>query len=323
VDPQWLSDLATTARILKLDDIRKAGQPSAADGQVPNWLVEELDLWILVPLIKSQRLIGLVALGRPLIDRDLDWEDFDLLKVIAQQAAVHLSDAQSHAELEDSRRFDEFNRRFAFIVHDIKNVVSQLALVSSNAEAHGANPKFQASMVKTLGNATSKMTTLLSRLTPDRMAAEPVFGALEPGQLLQRLAIEAPSMNPILVEVDCPCTIWADEERLLESLGHLLTNAIEASPPGAPVKLCSFIQGNMVFITVEDQGCGMSANFIRKELYKPFFSTKDGGFGIGAAEARGMILAMGGFLDVFSIEGEGTKFSAIFPIHHALHNNGA
>ena len=323
VDPQWLSGLAETARILKLDDIRKAGAPSPADGNVPDWLRDELDLWIAIPLLRSQRLIGIIALGRPLIERDLDWEDFDLLKVIAQQVAVHLSDAQSHAELEEARRFDEFNRRFAFIIHDLKNVVSQLALVSSNAEEHGANPKFQASMIKTLGSATTKMTTLLSRLSTDRAPSEPVFNVIDPGHIIQKLARETHTVSPISVLVECHCTIWADGERLMEALGHLLSNAIEASPVEASVQLAVALHSEMVAITIEDQGCGMSADFIRKELYKPFASTKASGFGIGAAEARAIVLAMGGELEVISIEGKGTKFSAIFPIHQTLEDSGA
>ena len=109
----------------------------------------------------------------------------------------------------------------------------------------------------------------------------------------------------------------------MEALGHLLSNAIEASPVEASVQLSVVLHNEMVAITIEDQGCGMSADFIRKELYKPFASTKASGFGIGAAEARAIVLAMGGELEVISIEGKGTKFSAIFPIHQTLEDSGA
>ena len=321
--PEWLAGLVESARILNLDQIRAAGKPLPADGDVPQWLVDEADLWIVVPLVRAQRVVGLIALGRPPIERELDWEDFDLLKVIAQQVAVHLTDAHAQSELEEARRFDEFNRRFAFIIHDLKNVVSQLSLVSSNAEEHGANPKFQASMIKTLANATGKMTTLLSRLSADRVASEPVFGIVDPGGLVQRLADERPAGTPIAVRISGQCAIWADEERLREALGHLLSNAIEASPAGSPVELSVSTAEGMAIVAIEDHGSGMSANFIRKELYKPFASTKPGGFGIGAAEARALVLAMGGELDVVSVEGEGTRFSAVFPLYQPSYANGA
>jgi signal transduction histidine kinase len=61
-------------------------------------------------------------------------------------------------------------------------------------------------------------------------------------------------------------------------------------------------------IEVIDQGCGMTPAFLRDQLFKPFVSTKSGGFGIGAFEARQLAEAMGGGVSVTSREGEGTRF---------------
>lgn len=314
VEAAWLDSLADSARVLTLDEIRVRGGTMVEDAAVPDWLLAERHAWAVVPLVRSTRLVGVILLGRPRVDRDLDWEDFDLLKVIAQQVAVHLTDAQGQIELEEARRFDEFNRRFAFIVHDLKNVVSQLSLVSSNAAQHGANPKFQAAMARTLENATGKMTTLLSRLSNDRAPAEPRLGEVRPADLLLKLAREIRPEGSVGVSIEQECVIRADEEQLYEALGHLVTNAIEASPPNAVVVLSLTIWDQMVVVAVEDHGCGMSPDFIRKELFKPFASTKQNGFGIGAAEARALILAMGGELDVVSVEGEGTRFLVRFPL---------
>jgi len=314
VEAAWLESLADSARILTLDNIRTRGGNTTEDATVPDWLLAERHAWAAVPLVRSTRLVGIILLGRPRLDRDLDWEDFDLLKVIAQQVAVHLTDAQGQLELEEARRFDEFNRRFAFIIHDLKNLVSQLSLVSSNAAEHGANPKFQAAMARTLENATSKMTTLLARLSSDRAPAEPTLSEVRPAELLLRLARENRPEGSVGVSIEQECVIRADEEQLLEALGHLVTNAIEASPAEAVVFLSLTIWEGMVVIAVEDQGCGMSPDFIRKELFKPFASTKQNGFGIGAAEARALVLAMDGELDVVSVEGEGTRFLVRFPL---------
>ena len=57
----------------------------------------------------------------------------------------------------------------------------------------------------------------------------------------------------------------------------------------------------------------MSPEFIRNGLFKPFVSSKNGGFGIGAFEARELIRSMGGRLDVESREGLGTRFSIHLP----------
>jgi signal transduction histidine kinase len=58
----------------------------------------------------------------------------------------------------------------------------------------------------------------------------------------------------------------------------------------------------------------MSPEFVRTRLFKPFHSSKPGGFGIGAFEARELIRAMGGRLDVESREGLGTRFRILLPL---------
>jgi hypothetical protein len=87
--------------------------------------------------------IGLVLLGHPPITRALDWEDFDMLRAAGRQVASYLAEARGQASAgHEARRFEEFNRRFAFIMHDIKNLVSQIALTARNAERHADNPAF-------------------------------------------------------------------------------------------------------------------------------------------------------------------------------------
>ncbi|CAN5288126.1 PEP-CTERM system histidine kinase PrsK [soil metagenome] len=311
--PGWRTGLASNARILALDDIRAGGGVTTEDKGVPDWLLVERRAWVGVPLVSSQRLVGIVLLGRPQLDRDLDWEDFDLLKVIAQQVAIHLTDAQRQSDLEEARRFEEFNRRFAFIIHDLKNVVSQLSLVSSNTAEHGANPKFQAAMATTLANATGKMTTLLSRLSSDRALAPPRLDDVSLAGLLHRIAAGRPE-GAIKLSIGLDCVVRADADQLAEAIGHLITNAIEASGGADNVGLSLMSRDHAAIITVEDQGNGMSRDFIRKQLFKPFASTKPNGFGIGAAEARALIIAMNGEMEVDSVEGEGTRFSIIFPV---------
>ena len=313
-DPDWLDNLASSRRILKLDDIRANLGSAVEDQMVPEWLLGERHAWAVVPLVRAEQPVGLILLGRPRLERELDWEDLDLLKVIAEQVAVHLADAQGQTKLEEARRFDEFNRRFAFIIHDIKNVVSQLSLVSRNANEHGANPKFQASMALTLENATAKMSTLLARLSSDRIHINSTIKDVRPSELLRQLARNHQVEGEITVSIEQECLILADEDQLLEALGHILTNALEENPDGETVLLSLTIWEQSVVIGIEDRGRGMSPQFVQNSLFKPFASTKPSGFGIGAAEARSTILAMGGDLDVISIEGQGTRFLVKFPL---------
>ena len=133
---------------------------------MPKWLLDEPDVWAGIPLLHHQRLVGLVVLAAPDYRRQLDWEDFDLLRTAGRQAASSLAEALGQEALSHAQRFEEFNRRFAFILHDIRNLVSQLSLLARNAERHADNPDFRADMVATLQGSVGKMNELLTRLAP-------------------------------------------------------------------------------------------------------------------------------------------------------------
>jgi hypothetical protein len=112
-----------------------------------------------------------VVIAHPPLKRALDWEDYDLFRAAGRQAGQLSGRSPHHEALAEARRFDEFNRRFAFILHDVKNLVSQLSLVARNAQRHADNPSFRADMVATLQSSVKKMNDLLARLAPGRSHA--------------------------------------------------------------------------------------------------------------------------------------------------------
>ena len=289
----------------------------AHDGRraaVPAWIAQLPNLWAGVPLIHGERLVGLVLLDHALVRRPLDWEDFDLFRTAGIQAASYLAEAQSQQALADAQRFDEFNRRFAFIMHDIKNLVSQLSLVARNAERHAGNPEFRADMIATLQGSVRKMHDLLARLSNgSRRDAEPPRPVLV-RKLAAAIAEGRKRIHPVLVEGDAGLVVMADPGRLEQALGHLVHNAVDASPPGEPVRIRLGVRGGEAAIEVIDKGAGMSAEFVRTRLFQPFASTKDNGFGVGAYEARALVAAMGGRIEVHSREGDGSRFTLFLPL---------
>lgn len=279
----------------------------------PAWLTGDATIWAGVPLVHGDRLAGLVLLGRPPVDRRLDWEDYDLLSVAGRQVASHLAEAQGQEALSEARRFHEFNRRFAFIVHDVKNLASQLGLVARNAERHAENPAFRADMVATLKDSVARLDGLLQRLSPQAVRADAPHPSM-PMTVIEAIAQRRRAQHPISLTGRADLHALCDPVRLDTALGHLVQNAIEASGPQEPVWLSVERRGLEVEIAVLDRGRGMSAAFIRHGLFVPFESTKSGGFGIGAFEARALIAGMGGRLEVESREGEGTRFAVLLPL---------
>lgn len=301
-------------RILDLSSLREGRESYPGEAAaVPDKLVAEQRAWLAVPLLLEARLIGLVLVAPPRAARDLDWEDFDLLRIAARQAAAHLAERQLADALSEARRFEEFNRRFAFILHDVKNLVSQLALLARNAERHADNPEFRADMVATLNNSTAKMRDLLARLSQNHRGAigEPAPVALRP--MVERIVAARQGRHAISVEGPIVEAL-ADAAGLEQAIGHLVDNAIEASPPAEAVSIALAVSGDRATVTVADRGAGMDDAFIRDSLFTPFASTKPAGFGIGAYEARAIVVAMGGRLEVTSRRGEGTIFTISLPL---------
>ncbi len=311
-DAALATHLQHSGEVIELDLIRQ-NEPSAARALLPGWMLAEPRAWLLVPLIHFDRLVGAVLLHQPPVGRVLDWEDHDLLRLAGRQVASYLAEARGQEALSDARRFDEFNRRFAFIMHDVKNLVSQLGLLARNAERHADNPAFRADMVATLQSSVGKMNDLLARLSQHHRSRpeEPKPHALLP--LVRRIAETRQGAQAISVEGDADIMALVDTHRLDQALGHLVQNALDASPPDGQVDILVDRRGGEAVIAVVDHGIGMSADFVRTRLFHPFASTKDGGFGIGAFEARALIAAMGGRIEVESREGVGSRFAIILP----------
>lgn len=303
----------TTNHIVVMDEAR-LGQDERCDPRaLPQWLFDEPNAWLIVPLVHFGKLTGIMVLAKPRIAWTIDWEDMDMLRVVSRQLGSYLAEADSQKKLIEGQQFDQFNRRFAFVMHDIKNLVSQLSILSRNAEKHADKPAFRDDMVDTLQSSVGKMNELLARLSqhnkvkrslPKYYEVESVVvKALEPKRLI----------HPINSEFEPDLCAVFDPVRLETAITHLVQNAIEATENQTPIKVIGKNQGDMVTIQIIDNGCGMSESFVADELFKPFESSKSGGFGIGAYESMSLIETMGGNLRVESTLGRGTRFTISLP----------
>ena len=308
--------LQETRHIVDLDAERR-GEKGEQDLAIPGWLLADPRAWVVVPVLHFHRMIAVVVLHRPPVSRALDWEDLDVLRIAGQQAASYLAESHSQAALSEAKRFDEFNRRFAFIMHDIKNLASQIGLLARNAERHADNPAFRADMTQTLKISAGRLSDLLVRPAPRERgsAAEPGRVLIEP--ILKDVAAEARPRRELFVGCQAGLAAWADAGSIRQVVAHLVANAIDASAPESPVQLIAVAEQQRVRIDVIDQGCGMTREFIRDELFKPFVSTKDNGFGLGAFEALQLAEAMNGAIEVVSEPGRGSSFTLWMPLADA------
>jgi putative PEP-CTERM system histidine kinase len=302
--------------VINLNEVR--AQPRAYAGlELPPWLQGSTRAWLVIPLLVEQALIGFCVLDQARTRMDLDWEVNDLLKTAGQQAASYLAQAQSAEALLEARKFEAFNRMSAFVAHDLKNIVTQLALMLGNAKRLGHNPAFQEDMLMTIEHALDRMRHVLLQLgQPAALHAPVAPGGVELLALMQRIAEQCRRTCGQQVEIDAsgPLQVRGQSERLERVLGHMVHNALDATAGGGRTWVQVARSGNQAHICIGDTGCGMSASFIQNRLFKPFQSTKPAGMGIGAFESLQYVQELGGSIVVDSAEGQGTRMTLQLPL---------
>jgi putative PEP-CTERM system histidine kinase len=283
---------------------------------MPPWLLSIPKAWLVVPLMLHRKLFGFVVLTQPRSKIKLNWEVSDLLKIAGNQAASYLAQQEAANALLVARQFESFNRMSTFVVHDLKNLVSQLSLLLSNAEKHKANPEFQKDMLDTVDLSVRKMRRLLQKLSSGPILEQPVPLLIE--KVLQQAVADKSGAEPrpMLEILDAGLEVMANRASLERVIGHLIQNAIEATPKdGQVMVLLTKGNNNTAIVEVRDTGHGMSAEFVHERLFRPFESTKSAGMGIGVFESREYIHELGGQVEVTSSEESGTTFRVILPLY--------
>jgi putative PEP-CTERM system histidine kinase len=290
--------------------IQERSRDAAAEG----WPFASPRAWLAVPLTHRRELVGFVVLDRPSHAIGLDWEAFELLRAAGSQAASYLAEERSTKGLREAELLTEYSKRFAFVVHDIKNMASQLGLVVSNARHYIDDPEFQRDMLQTVEDAVARMNHLLGELKSDPVKRPAALR--DPGAVVATVATDF-AAGSVIVETGADGgdqIVSIAPDRLRSAVTHLVQNALDASPPGDAVRVSARRQDERFIVDVVDHGAGMDETFIRDGLFLPFRSTKSGGYGIGAYQTRELIRAAGGELEVTSRQGVGTTMRIVLPL---------
>ncbi len=299
--------------VLNLEEFRH--QPGRYQGlELPAWLAKLPNAWLVVPLTTATEMVGFVVLTTSRTRIDVDWEINDLLRTAGSQAASYLAQMLATEALLEARKFESFNRMSAFVVHDLKNIVTQLSLMVRNAERHADNAEFQRDMLLTVRHSVERMKQLMLQL---REGATPAIGScgVSLDTVIRRIQAAKSASRPALeISLSESLVTRGEEERIERVIGHLVQNALDATPPEGRVWVNISRDNGMAQIEVGDTGIGMSADFLRERLFKPFQTTKHAGMGIGAYESHQYIRELGGAIQVESEEHVGTRFRVSLPL---------
>jgi hypothetical protein len=105
-----------------------------------------------------------------------------------------------------------------------------------------------------------------------------------------------------------------DQEEIGKVFRNLVVNADESILDGnGEIRIGTSLRNGKIAFTVADNGRGMSREFLEKELFQLFSTTKESGFGIGLYQSRKIVEAHGGTMEVDSEEGKGSTFTVVLP----------
>jgi putative PEP-CTERM system histidine kinase len=308
--------LARTGWVVDLDEVR--AKPALYAGfTTPDWLLALPNAWLVIPLPVGDGLVGFVVLAQPRAHIDLNWEVLDLLKTAGRQAASYLAMLQASEALLEARKFDAFNRMSAFVVHDLKNLIAQMQLLLRNAERHRDNPDFQRDMLGTVEHVVGRMNQLMAQL---RAGSTPVESpqSVDLATIARRaFGARAGGRAGAELDLDLGVFVLGHPERLERAVGHLIQNAFDAVGDNPRVRVRVFRDGAEGIVEVSDNGVGMTPEFVRERLFRPFQTTKKMGMGIGAYESMQYVAALGGRITVDSVAGAGTTIRARLPLAEA------
>jgi putative PEP-CTERM system histidine kinase len=278
--------------------------------------LQETRIDLCVPLRAAGNLVGILTLGEKVSNEPFSFEDLELLKTVADQAAANLLTLQLGTRLQQAKEMEAFQVMSAFFVHDLKNLASRLSLVTQNLPVHFNNPDFRNDALRTISQSLEKINGMCGRLSllSQKLELQPrevdlnevvknVLAGLD--NLLQAKPVA--DLNPLP-------KLLLDPEQIQKVLTNLLLNANEAIRNGESIHVSTGQQGNFAALSVTDNGCGMSKDFINGLLFRPFQTTKKQGMGIGLFHSKQIIEAHQGRIEVESEEGKGSTFRVLLPL---------
>ena len=275
---------------------------------------------VCVPLVGGEHCLGAIVLADRVRGLGYSPEEMDLLHCIGDQVAVSLLKLQLTEEIMERKEREAFQTMSAFLIHDLKNAASTLGLMLENLPAHFDNPAFREDAFRGIGSAASCINQLISRMNALRHEL-----CLKPAELDLNLVITETLANlngtlgtKLVTNFDQVPRILADREQLQSVFTNLVLNARDAVGANGRITVETARQGEWVALSVSDNGCGMTEQFIKNSLFRPFRSTKKEGLGIGMFQSKTIVEAHRGKIHVESELGVGTKFRVILPLKYQI-----
>jgi len=288
---------------------------SASWGGEPVGRFRSAGVAVVAPLNAGGRIVGVIGLSEPRSGHPMDREDFELINTVARQAASSFLNSGLSRNLVLAKEMETFHAFSAFVMHDLKNFVSMLSLVVHNAKGNFEDPEFRADALLNISQTVEKMKRMMDRLAVLSRPLEVERTRMDLNEVARGALSEMDGAlgSKIVREFGNVPAVAIDPVQMRKVVTNLLLNAEEAAGAEGEIRLSTAEADGCVVLTVSDDGCGMSPEFIQGRLFKPFSTTKSGGFGIGLYQVKGIVEAHGGRIEVESGVGRGSSFRVFLP----------
>ena len=272
-----------------------------------------------VPLLAGERLVGVIVLADRVNGAVYTVEELELLKCIGDHVTSVMMNVRLAGEVARARELEAFRLMSTFFVHDLKNAASSLNLMLKNLPVHFDDPAFRADALRSIGNTARRIDDMIARLSALRQRPDPTRVEADLNQLVSEALDKVGGMSSVAVtkQLQPLPRILADCEQIQSVVTNLVLNARDAVGQDGVIEVRTHRDGGRVLLSVIDNGCGMSAAFVKESLFRPFQSTKKKGLGIGLFQSRAIVQAHGGGMHVESEIGRGTTFLVSFPVKDA------
>jgi signal transduction histidine kinase len=266
---------------------------------------------------------GAVAIAGGRLDQRIEVRSSDETRLLAEsfnQMTDRLHEQIAHEA--ETKQFESFMRLAAMLTHDLKNSITALSLVVSNMEQQFDREEFRAEAMESLKESTDKLRSLVAKLSGPVESLSGEYKRPRPTDLVPHIkrvlrgtAEQAERQHQ--VEVRLPSTLVAsvDAERIERVFENLILNALEAmgTQSGTLTIEAGPENEGEIFFSVADTGPGISEEFRRTRLFRPFATTKRKGVGLGLYTCREVVHAHGGRIEVKSEQGAGATFRVVLP----------
>ncbi len=269
-----------------------------------------------VPILAHNELVAILMVGDRVSGVPLSVEEIDVLKSVSGQIAGDLVRLHLSGKLLESKQIEAFQTMATFFVHDLKNTGWTLSLLVQNLRTHFDDPAFREEAVNALSKSVTRINDLVTRIGSLREEFKINKAPQDLNTLLAAVLKEFAGMTDVMLVSNFGRVeeLHLDGEQMQKVFRNLVLNAKEASRANGEIHVQTGQQNGYAVVTVRDNGGGMSPEFMRNQLFRPFQTTKKKGIGIGMYQSKMIVEAHNGRITAESRSGEGTTFRVLLPV---------